>query len=89
MTTYALYTSNPADSTTTDTIGGQAVYVDTGLRVDDSVNNPKTGGIYSYTGSTVAIQLGKLMAHIQKYDRSGRLWAATSDAGTTLIKAVL
>lgn len=88
MTTWALYTSNPAASTTNDSLGGQAANVDTGLRVDDSVNNPKSGGIYSYTGSTVAISVGKLLAHLQRYDKSGRIWLASTDSGATFTHAV-
>lgn len=86
MATWTIYTSNPAD-TANQTGTGQAALVDTGIRVDDTVTNDKAGGPVTYSGSTFTIQIGKWMAHLQRVDKSGRLWYASSDGLATKVGA--
>lgn len=88
MATWTVQISAPAAGTGTS---GQAAFVDNGVRIDDSVTG--TGASKSlldyYTGSTTAIKVGKLLGHWQRYDRAGREYRATADAGANYQAAIL
>lgn len=87
MTTYSIFTAKPAAGSATT---GTAAKVDSGLRIDDAVQG--SSGVSAsllddIIGSTTAIKIGKLLAHFQRFDKSGREYWATADAGATYIAA--
>lgn len=88
MTTYAIYFAHPnAGGNNT----GYATPVASGLSLDTTVTG--TGASKSlldeYVGSSAAIQLGKALADLQRADKFGRQWMASSDSGATFVKPTL
>lgn len=87
MTTFTIFTSKPAAGMATT---GTAAKVDSGLRIDDTVQGASgvnASLLDDLVGSTTAIKLGKYLAHLQRTDKQGREYWATSDAGATYIPA--
>lgn len=88
MATWVVQWSAPAAGLATS---GQAAFVANGLSIDDSVTgtgNQKS--VLDYiTGSSNAIKVSKYLGHLQRYDRAGREYRATSDGGSTFISALI
>ena len=88
MATWVVQTAIPNAGTGNT---GEAAYTDSGLRIDDSVTGAAaTASILDgITGSSTGIKVGKYLAHLQRYDKHGRAYRATPDAGTTIQLPIL
>lgn len=89
MTTWTLQISRPR--TDGGNNSGQQAFVDSGIRIDDTVQGLTgiAGSVLDgIQGSTTAIKIGKYMASLQSRDKGALAWQAF-DGASTIIKPII